>query len=167
MRYVSTYQETAQEMRQREGPGHAATYWGAWNAYIGTLSGAGIVVSGNGLQPPHASTTVHLRDGRRHAQDGPYADTREHLVGYFIIGVPSLDGAMEWAPRAPCTATGCTEVRPVLPPPPHATPWILQAWTPPSGPSASPTATWWTASHTAGAMWRPLKMRWPKLSPRH
>lgn len=91
--------ETAQEMNHRERPGHAAAYWGAWNAYIDALSGAGIVVSGNGLQPPHASTTVRRRHGRHQAQDGPHADTREHLGGYFISDVPSLDDALEWAAR--------------------------------------------------------------------
>jgi hypothetical protein len=122
MHYMLMYLETAQQTSQRENPDDAPAYWGAWNAYIGALSGAGIVVSGNGLQPPHTSTTVRVRDGRRQVQDGPYADTREHLGGYFIIDVPSLDDALEWAARAPCAASGCTEVRPVLPPPPRATP---------------------------------------------
>jgi hypothetical protein len=80
--------------------------------------GAGVVVGGNGLHPPHASTTVRMRDGKRQVQDGPFADTREQLGGYFVINVGSLDEALEWAGRAPCAATGATEVRPVLPPPP-------------------------------------------------
>jgi hypothetical protein len=75
-----------------------------------------VVQSGNGLQPPHTSTTVRVRDGKRQVQDGPFADTREHLGGYFVIEVPSLDEALEWAARAPCAVSGSTEVRPVLPP---------------------------------------------------
>jgi hypothetical protein len=98
----------------------APAYWGAWNAYIGALMGAGIVVSGNGLQPPALSTSVMVRDGQRQVQDGPFADTHEHLDGHFIIKVDSLDEALEWAARAPCASVGSTEVRPVLPPPPGA-----------------------------------------------
>ncbi len=117
MDYMLMYQESAHEMAQRDNPATAAAYWGAWNAYIGALTGAGVVVSGNGLQPPRTATTVRMRNGQRQVQDGPYADTREHLGGYFIIRVPALDDALEWAARAPCAGTGCTEVRPVLPPP--------------------------------------------------
>jgi hypothetical protein len=50
------------------------------------------------------------------AQDGPYADTREHLAGFFVIEVPSLDVALDWAARAPSSTTASTQVRPVLPP---------------------------------------------------
>jgi hypothetical protein len=73
------------------------------------------MVSGNGLQPPHTATTVRIQDGKRHVQDGPFADTKEQLGGYFIIDVPHVDAALEWAARAPCASTGGVEVRPVMP----------------------------------------------------
>ena len=120
MQYMLMYQETVEGFAQRADPNAAPDYWGAWNAYIGAMMGAGIVVGGNGLQPPHTSTTVRLRAGKRQVQDGPFADTHEHLGGYFVIEVASLDEALEWAARAPCASTGSTEVRPVLPPPPGA-----------------------------------------------
>lgn len=120
MQYMLMYQETAEDFAQRADTKAAPDYWGAWNAYIGAMMVAGVVVSGNGLQPPHTSTTVRLRVGKRQVQDGPFADTHEHLGGYFVIEVPSLDDALEWAARAPCASTGSTEVRPVLPPPPGA-----------------------------------------------
>lgn len=120
MQYMLMFRETLEEFDCRNHPDHAGPYWGAWNAYIGALAASGVVVSGNGLQPPHSATTVRLRDGKRQVQDGPFADTREHLGGYFVIEVPSLDAALEWAARAPCAAKGSTEVRPVLPPPPGA-----------------------------------------------
>lgn len=120
MQFMLIYRETESEVAKRADPQAAPHYWGAWNAYIGALVGAGVVVSGNGLQPPTTATTVRVRDGKRQVQDGPFADTREHLGGYFIIDVPSLDNALEWAARAPCAANGSTEVRPVLPPPPGA-----------------------------------------------
>ena len=117
MEYMLIFRETAADVVQRDDPAHAPAYWGAWNAYIGAMNGAGVVVSGNGLQPPSSATTVRVRDGRRQVQDGPFADTHEHLGGYFIVNVDSLDAALEWAARAPSASTGSTEVRPVLPPP--------------------------------------------------
>ncbi len=119
MEYMLVFNETAADNAQGQDPATAPAYWGAWNAYVGAMYGAGIVVSGNGLQPPHTATHVRVRNGQRQVQDGPFADTREHLGGYFIVNVPSLDVALEWAARAPNTATGTTEVRPVLQMPPE------------------------------------------------
>ena len=69
------------------------------------------------LQAPTKSTPAEhsaLRDGKRVIQDGPYADTKEMLGGYFIVDVASLDEALAWAARSPNVSTGTTEVRPVL-----------------------------------------------------
>ena len=117
MQYMLIFRETPAEVGRRDDPAAAPAYWGAWNAYVGALGGAGVVVSGNGLQPPRTATTVRLSGGQRQVQDGPFADTHEHLGGYFIVEVASLDQALEWAARAPCAAAGSVEVRPVLPPP--------------------------------------------------
>nr|QQZ51957.1 hypothetical protein JKL49_10010 [Phenylobacterium glaciei] len=62
---------------------------------------SGIVVSGNGLQSPSTATRVRVEGGKRQVQDGPFADTHEHLGGYFIVETASLDDALEWAARAP------------------------------------------------------------------
>ena len=70
--------------------------------------------SGNGLQPPDTATTVRLRDGKRHVQDGPYADSKEQLGGYFILDVPGLDVALDWAARCPAAPDGSVEIRPVM-----------------------------------------------------
>jgi hypothetical protein len=120
MEYMLMFYENPTELARRDDAAEAPVYWGAWNAYIGALAAAGIVRSGNGLQPPRSATTVRMAGGQRQVQDGPFADTREHLGGYFIIDVPSLDVALEWAARAPNASAGGTEVRPVLPPPPGA-----------------------------------------------
>ncbi len=117
MQYMLMFYEASQDAAQANDPAKAPTYWGAWNAYVGAMMASGAVVSGHGLQPAYTATTVRIRDGKRQVQDGPYADTREHLGGYFVIDVPSLDVALEWAARAPSVANGTTEVRPVLPPP--------------------------------------------------
>jgi hypothetical protein len=72
------------------------------------------MVSGNGLQQPGAAATLRLRDGQRLVQDGPYADTKEQLGGFYLIEAPDLDAALAWAARNPAAATGAVEVRPVL-----------------------------------------------------
>jgi hypothetical protein len=120
MEYMLIYRECADDIARRDDPAQAPAYWGAWMAYIGALRASGVSKGGNGLQPPQTATTVRVRDGRRQVQDGPFAELREELGGYMIIDVPGLDEALEWAARAPCAATGSTEVRAVLPPPPGA-----------------------------------------------
>lgn len=118
MEYMLVYKELQATFDLRNDPAKAPEYWGAWGAYIGSMAAAGVTRGGNALQPPHTATIVSVRDGQRQVQDGPYAETREHLGGYMILEVPSLDEALDWAARAPCaTMGGSTEVRPVLPAP--------------------------------------------------
>lgn len=117
MHYMLLFNETADERAKRNDPAHAGAYWGGWSAYMGAIAQGGAMVSGNGLQPPEVSTTLRVVDGRRHVVDGPFADTKEMLGGYVIVDVENLDGALEWASRAPCVSAGSVEIRPVLPPP--------------------------------------------------
>lgn len=86
----------------------------AWGAYTRALGDTGVMIGGNALHPSHAATTVRVRDGQRELHDGPYADTKEHLGGYYIIDVPDIDAALEWAARNPAASSGAVEVRPVL-----------------------------------------------------
>lgn len=116
MQYMLIFQEPLSEFAKTADPALAGAHWAAWGAYIGALHGAGVVLNGHGLQPPQMGTTVRVRDGKRQVQDGPYADTKEHLGGYFVIEVPSLDAALDWAEKCPCVTAGSVEVRPVLPP---------------------------------------------------
>jgi hypothetical protein len=118
MDYMLMFYENEAELARRDDPSQAPVYWGAWGAYVGALAGSGIVKSGAGLMPPRTATTLRVAGGQRQVQDGPFADTREHLGGFFVIDVPSLDVALEWAARAPNAAAGGVEVRPVMPPPP-------------------------------------------------
>jgi hypothetical protein len=117
MQFMLVYNETDADFAQRDDTDAAPAYWAAWNAYIGAMAQAGVMVHGAGLHPPHTATTVRRRDGTRQVHDGPYADTHEHLAGFVIVEVPGLEDALEWADRAPSSASGSTEVRPVLPPP--------------------------------------------------
>ncbi len=86
----------------------------AWGSYTRALIDAGVLVGGNALHAAGTATTLRVRDGVRDVQDGPYATTKEHLGGYYIIEVPDLDAALEWAARNPAASLGAVEVRPVI-----------------------------------------------------
>ena len=121
MQYMLILNETAEDFATGRSGANAERYWGAWSAFIGAMSASGIVVNGDGLQPPETATTVRIRDGKRAVQDGPFADTKEMLAGYFIIDVPDLDTAIEWAAKSPAASSASVEIRPVLPPAAPAT----------------------------------------------
>jgi hypothetical protein len=117
MQFMLIMNETEAERSKRDDPATAGAYWGGWSAFIGAMHHAGIVINGDGLEPPHTATTLRIRDGKRVVQDGPFADTKEQLGGYFIIEVPDLDAALEWAAKSPAASAGSIEIRPVMPPP--------------------------------------------------
>ena len=117
MHYMLIFTEGQAQFDERKDPEKSPAYWGAWSAYVAALGASGVVVSGNGLQEPYTGTILKIRDGKRHIQDGPHPDSKEHLGGYFIIDVPDLDTALEWAARSPSSSYASTEIRPVLPPP--------------------------------------------------
>ncbi len=117
MQYAILIYETAQEMSKRNDPKLAEAYWGAWTAYAQAIAESGIMRGGEGLGHPSTATQVSLKDGKRHVQDGPFADTKEQLGGFFIIEVENLDQALAWAARCPAMGNGHVEIRPTLPPP--------------------------------------------------
>ena len=84
-----------------------------WNAYTQELTEAGVLVAGDALEGVDTATTVRERDGETLLTDGPFAETKEGLGGYYLIDVPDLDAALKWAARIPSAPYGSTEVRPV------------------------------------------------------
>jgi hypothetical protein len=86
----------------------------AYQAYTQALKDAGVFVATDWLKPSHAATTLTLRDGGRRVQDGPYADTKEQLGGFYVVDVPGLDAALDWAARCPAAQYGSVEVRPSM-----------------------------------------------------
>ncbi len=115
MQYMLLFTEPASEIAKRNDPQHSEAYWGAWSAYVGAIA-APAFVSGNGLQPPFTATTVRVRDGKRLVQDGPFADSKEQLGGYFIIDVPISTPRWIGPPERPRPPPRQWRVRPVLPP---------------------------------------------------
>jgi hypothetical protein len=75
---------------------------------------AGVFVDGDGLQPVATATTVRVRDGERLLTDGPYAETKEQLGGYYLLDCKDLDEALNWAAQIPEAKTGAIEVRPIM-----------------------------------------------------
>src|SRR5271165_6249514 len=85
----------------------------AYQAFSEALTKAGALKGSNRLQPTSAATTVRLVDGKSQVLNGPYAESKEQLGGYFLIDVTDLDAALSWAARCPGAAHGVVEVRPI------------------------------------------------------
>jgi|SRR5450631_2191358 hypothetical protein len=85
----------------------------AYGAYTEAVKKAGIHVDSNRLQPSSAGTTVRVANGKTEVLDGPYAESKEQLAGYYMIDVPDLDTALSWAARCPGASHGAIEVRPL------------------------------------------------------
>jgi hypothetical protein len=76
----------------------------------------GVLVSAGPLAPTGTATTVRMLDGKALVIDGPFAETKEHLAGYYIIDCEDLDQAIEWASKMPTACYGgggCIEIRPM------------------------------------------------------
>jgi len=87
----------------------------AYGAYTEAMVKAGVLAGGNRLRPSSAATTVRAPGGKTQVLDGPYAETKEQLGGYYVVEAPDLDAALSWAERCPGAVTGAVEVRPIWP----------------------------------------------------
>jgi hypothetical protein len=86
---------------------------GAFTAYTEALKKEGVWVGSNRLRPVATATTVRVQNGKTDVLNGPYAETKEQLGGYYLIDVPDLDAALSWAARCPGAGYGTMEVRPI------------------------------------------------------
>ena len=86
----------------------------AYEAFGREVTEAGAMLGGEGLQPSATATTVQVRDGETITSDGPFADTREQLGGYYLLDCRDLDEAIGWAAKIPGARNGTIEVRPVM-----------------------------------------------------
>jgi len=84
-----------------------------WVDYTQALKDAGVVLGAEQLHPTDSATTVRVRAGERLLTDGPFIETKEHLMGFYLLDVADLDAAIEWAARMPLIRAASVEVRPV------------------------------------------------------
>lgn len=83
----------------------------SYGAYNEALKKARVHVAGERLRPTATASTVRVTDGKSKVQDGPYAETKEQLAGFYIVDVPNLDEALKWAAKCPGAHHGTIEVR--------------------------------------------------------
>jgi hypothetical protein len=85
-----------------------------WFEYTDELRSSGAMVAGEALEPVAAARSVRVRDGERHVSAGPAEATAEVLTGYYVIDVPDMAAAEDWAARIPSAPYGSVEVRPIM-----------------------------------------------------
>jgi hypothetical protein len=86
----------------------------AYNGFTKAIRDAGVYLGGEALQPNPTATSIRVRDGRTVTTDGPFAETKEGLGGFYVIDVPDLDAALAWAAKCPGSWFGTVEVRPLV-----------------------------------------------------
>jgi hypothetical protein len=89
----------------------------AWISYTRALKDASALVTQLRLQSVDTATSLQMREGERLLTDGPFVETKEHLLGFYLVEAPDLDTALDWAARMPLSRYGTVEVRPVQPTP--------------------------------------------------
>jgi hypothetical protein len=94
-------------------PADAQAEIGAYNAFTDELRASGANLGGEALEPTSTATTVRVRDGQIQTTDGPFAETKEALGGYYLIEAGDLDAAIGWAAKIPGAQRGSVEIRPI------------------------------------------------------
>jgi hypothetical protein len=85
-----------------------------WQDYTDSLTADGVLLASGRLQDVHSATTVRVRSGETLISDGPFAETKEYLGGFYLIECPDLDAALRYAERMPMEDFGAVEVRPMM-----------------------------------------------------
>ncbi|MEM7698038.1 MAG: YciI family protein [Verrucomicrobiota bacterium] len=117
MQYAVIVYETESELNRRHDPEQIGPYMAPYAAYWEALAEAGVAAGGSGLEHPDTATTIRVRGGERVIEDGPFADTKERLGGFFLIECDTEEEAIQWAAKCPSVETGSVELRPVMPDP--------------------------------------------------
>jgi hypothetical protein len=113
MKYSILIYDSPESIAKFQSP-EGAKYMSQWPPFLKALTDAGAYLAGAGLQPPDTATTLRFNHDKRLVQDGPYADTKEQLGGFYMIDVPDLDAALDWAARTPRLPGQVFEIRPNL-----------------------------------------------------
>jgi len=114
MKYMLIFHGSKSDFDLRTDPEKGPAFWSEFMAYVRAIQASGILIASAGLEAPESGRIVRVRDGTTQVQDGPYAETKESLAGFFLIEVPSLEAALDWARRSPWANRATVEVRPVL-----------------------------------------------------
>ncbi len=93
---------------------NAADELAPWMAFGEALMQAGAMLGGDALQPVATATSVQVRDGKTITSDGPFAETKEALGGFYLIEAADLDEATAWAAKVPSAVRGTVEIRPIM-----------------------------------------------------
>ena len=104
---------SAEKMMEHMPPADADKHFEEYAEFTRSIRQSGHYVSCNRLQPPDTATTVRVRNGRVSTTDGPFAETKEQLGGFYVICAKDLNEAIQIASRIPGARFGCVEVRPV------------------------------------------------------
>jgi hypothetical protein len=115
MRYLILIyeQNSANPSPEPPAPGDVLATSAAYNAYTQMLKERGAFLGGDALQPVTTATTVRVRDGETMTTDGPFAETKEALGGFYMIEAADLDEALEFAAACPAAQYGSIEIRPI------------------------------------------------------
>jgi len=100
-------------MLGKQTPSEEQQMMSEYRAFSAGIQSSGQFVGGHRLHPSHAASTVRVRDGKLSTTDGPYAETKEQLGGYYMVEARDLNEAIQIASRIPGARYGCVEVRPV------------------------------------------------------
>ena len=103
----------AEKVMEQMSETDAERHFDEYTRFTDDIRASGQYVDCNRLKPPRAATTVRVRDGKVSTTDGPFAETKEQLGGYYMIDARDLNEAIQVAARIPGARTGCVEVRPV------------------------------------------------------
>ena len=91
-----------------------AEFMGGYNTATQRYKTDGVLLAGEGLKPTSTATTVRVRDGKAETMDGPFAETKETLGGFYLFDCANLDDAIKYAAMIPSAKFGCVELRPVM-----------------------------------------------------
>jgi hypothetical protein len=113
MRYLLMIYESEAERAQKSQEDLGVEYE-AYNTFTTDIQGRGVLLSGEALMPTNTATTVRVREGKTLSTDGPFAETKEQIGGFYLIQCKDLDEAIGYAARIPAASNGSIEIRPIM-----------------------------------------------------
>ncbi len=113
MKYLALIYSTPDAGPQPDTP-EFGPYMAVWQSITDTYTKDGVLVAGEALQPVETATSIRIRGGKTELTDGPFAETKEQLGGFYMFECDTLDDAIRYAKMIPTTEHGTVEVRPIM-----------------------------------------------------